>query len=242
MHVWRGCILTGKPAFLASFTALEFRCFVYGCMKKFSDPAATYSSTVHWIARVCIIWYLHTSVIFGYFRLHPHRVDTLSRCSSLLYLRLFRYHFHAFHWIYHPVPLYPPPPPFYTWRDVLACARFVFVTLIFFFFFNFPLFFCFSRSRCYSRVVFAGAGEVGEMVYKICVLSAEREESISRFSSSPLPVSFRILKCVPFSRRPGVGRTNFERQSIGDYFMKLKRGGRREGTFKKREKNQILGS
>lgn len=182
---------------------------------------------------------------FGYFRLfsatstpcrHPFAVF-FSPVPTFISLPFSRFPLNL-----PPCPSLPPPPPFYTWRDVLACARFVFVTLIFFFFFNFPLFFCFSRSRCYSRVVFAGAGEVGEMVYKICVLSAEREESISRFSSSPLPVSFRILKCVPFSRRPGVGRTNFERQSIGDYFMKLKRGGRREGTFKKREKNQILGS
>lgn len=182
MHVWRGCILTGKPAFLASFTALEFRCFVYGCMKKFSDPAATYSSTVHWIARVCIIWYLHTSVIFGYFRLHPHRVDTLSRCSSLLYLRLFRYHFHAFHWIYHPVPLYPPPPSVLHLTRCSGVRSFRLRYSYFLLFFQFSSFFLFfSLALLFTCGIRGGGGGWGNGVQNLCAKCGKRRIDIPFF-------------------------------------------------------------
>lgn len=74
------------------------------------------------------------------------------------------------------------------------------------------------------------------MLYKICVLSAEREESISRFSSSPLPVSFRILKCVPFSDDDDDNRVWDERISKTklsvDGYIGIKRNGEIGGEGK----------
>lgn len=186
-----------------------------------------------------IIHFYYVFIHFGYFRLLSdckHSVDTLSvfvsrySCIPIFFPTIFM--------LFLPNPpaaaLYPAARRqyFYTWRGILACAHFVFVTLIFVFFFNF-LFFCFSRLRCYSRVVFWASENV---VRNLCAKCGKRRIDIPFFFFATAGLLQDFEMCTIFRRRrrqPGVGRTNFKDEVVSWrlYRYKKKWRNRRRGKI-----------